>query len=155
VKIANDIIGTLLPDYGEKWRAVRDRPGERGEAFAPSPELLGEWTGELTTYDETLPVRLVIQPDSDVHVRIGRQMETLLNRVRFADGYLTGTSYGTIPSSDARAHPHDISYKLLLDGDVLSGYVTTEFTTDRSYGNFSSWIRLRRASPARSGTPGS
>ncbi len=151
VKIANDIIGTLLPDYGEKWKEVRDRTEERAGAFAPPPELLGEWTGELTTYDETVPVRLVIQPDSDVHVRIGRQMETLLNRVRFADGFLTGTSYGTIPSSDARAHPHDISYRLLLDGDVLSGYVTTEFTTDRSYGNFSSYIRLQKAATSPGG----
>ena len=151
VKIANDIIGTLLPDYGEKWKEVRDRTEERAGAFAPPPELLGEWTGELTTYDETVPVRLVIQPDSDVHVRIGRQMETLLNRVRFADGFLTGTSYGTIPLSDARAHPHDISYRLLLDGDVLSGYVTTEFTTDRSYGNFSSYIRLQKAATSPGG----
>lgn len=153
VKIANDIIGTLLPDYGEKWKAVRARPAEPGEAFAPPPGLLGEWNGELTTYDETVPVTLVVQPDSDVHVRIGRQMETLVNRVRFADGFLTGTSYGTIPSSDARAHPHDISYRLRLDGDVLSGYVSTEFTTDRSYGNFSSYIRLQRTRPAGGGPP--
>lgn len=87
---------------------------------------------------------LVSQPDGDVHVRIGRQIETLLDRVRFADGYLTGLSYGTIPPGDARDHPHNISYRLLLDGDVLSGYVTTAFTADRSCGNFSSCIRLHR-----------
>lgn len=145
LKIANDIIGTLLPDYGEKWREVRDRSGQPGEPFVPTAELLGEWEGELTTYDETVPVTLEVQPDGDVHVRIGRQMETLLNRVRFGGGYLTGTSFGVIPSGDARAYPHNISYRLLLDGDVLCGYVTTAFTADRSYGNFSSYIRLQKA----------
>jgi CubicO group peptidase (beta-lactamase class C family) len=144
-KIPNDIIGVLLPDYGVKWREVRDRPSVPRPAFEPGQELIGEWKGNLTTSDETVPVTLTIQADGDVQVEIGDQLKTLLDRVRFADGFLTGTGYGTIPSSDARAHPHNIGYRLLLDGELLSGYVTTEFTTDRSYGNFSSYVRLERA----------
>ena len=143
-KIPNDIIGILLPDYGERWKAERDQPDEPREEFAPGPELFGEWKGEITTYDETVEASLTVQADGDVHVKIGDQLETLLNRVRFSDRYLTGTSYGTIPSSDARAHPHNISYRLFLDGDRLSGYVSTSFTTDRSYGNGSSHIWLER-----------
>jgi CubicO group peptidase (beta-lactamase class C family) len=146
-KIPNDIIGILLPDYGHRWREERDRPDEPREEFISPPELLGEWKGEITTYDESVEVVLAVQTDGDVHVQIGDQLETLLNRARFSDGYLTGTSYGTIPSSDARAHPHNISYRLLLDGDRLSGYVSTSFTTDRSYGNGSSYLRLARQGP--------
>jgi len=143
-EIPRDIIGVLLPDYGERWKAARGRPDLPRSPFEPLPELLGEWEGEMTTYDETVPVTLTVQPDGDVHVKIGNQLKTLLDRVRFADGYLSGTSYGTIPSSDARMHPHNIGYRLLLDGDRLSGYVNTGFTTDRSYGNLSSYIRLER-----------
>jgi hypothetical protein len=143
-KIPNDIIGILLPDYGERWRAERDRPDEPRDEFVPGPELIGAWEGELRTYDETVEVALTVQADGDVHVKIGNQLETLLNRVRFSDRYLTGTSYGTIPSSDARVHPHNISFRLFLDGDRLSGYVSTSFTTDRSYGNGSSYIWLER-----------
>ncbi len=143
-KIPNDIIGTVLPRYGEKWKVDRDKPAAPRTPFKPGPELLGDWKGEIRTYEETAPIVMTIQDDGDVHVKIGRQMETLLNRATFEDNFLSGTSFGTIPSADARAHPHNISYRLLLDGRKLSGYASTEFTADRSYGNFSSYIRLEK-----------
>jgi len=144
-KIPRDIIGILLPDYGEKWAPVRDQASPEREPFEATPELIGEWNGKIVTYDEEVDVTVTVQADNDVHVKIGNQLETLMDRVRFADGYLSGTSYGTIPSSDARAYPHTIGYRMLLNANVLSGYVNTNFSTDRSYGNFSSYIRLERA----------
>jgi len=149
-KIPNDIIGVLLPDYGEGWGEARDRPSDPTGAFEPGPELIGEWTGHITTYDDTVPITVTIQPDGDIHVDITGQLKTLVDRVRFEDGFLSGTSYGTIPSSDAAAHPHNLSYRMWLAGEVLSGYVTTAFTTERSYGNGSSYIRLERANQATS-----
>ncbi len=143
-KIPNDIIGILFPDYGERWAEDRDRPDGPDVEFEPVAGLLGQWHGELTTYEETVPMTLTVQADGDVHVKIGNQLKTLMDRVRFADGFLSGTSYGTIPSSDARAHPHTISYRMRLRGDLLSGYVTPGYTTDRSYGNPSSYIRLEK-----------
>jgi len=96
----------------------------------------------ITTSDETVDVKFTIRADGDVHVKIGRQLKTLMDRASFSDGFLSGTSYGTIPSSDAEAHSHTVSYKVLLDGNRLSDYLTTGFTTRRSYGNFSSYIVL-------------
>jgi hypothetical protein len=150
-RIPNDIIGTLLPDFGEGWREARDREGGGPrEPFEPGPDLVGVWSGHIVTYDNTVGVTLTIQDDGDVHVDIDGQLGTVMDRVRFADGFLSGTSYGTIPSSDAVAHPHNISYRMLLDGDVLSGYVSTGFTTERSYGNWSSYIRVERGEPKSS-----
>jgi CubicO group peptidase (beta-lactamase class C family) len=145
-EIPRDIIGVLLPDYGEKWAEAKAREGGGGdrETFEPGPELLGTWEGTLTTYDEIIDVTFTIQEDGDVHVELEGQMATLLDRARFSDGYLTGSSYGTIPSGDARAHPHNLSYRLLLSGGMMRGYVTTGFTTERSYGNFSSYLKLER-----------
>jgi CubicO group peptidase (beta-lactamase class C family) len=143
-KLPNDIIGVLLPDYGAKWKPERDKPADRPAPFKPAPEMIGEWKGEIRTYEESVPVILTIQPDGDIHIRIGSQLETLMNRARFEDGFLTGASYGTIPSGDARAHPHNISYRLLLSGNRLSGYVTTEFNAGRSYGNFSSYMKVEK-----------
>ncbi|MGD2121963.1 MAG: serine hydrolase domain-containing protein [Gemmatimonadota bacterium] len=142
--IPRDIIGVLLPDYGERWAAQRDRSRQERASFEPAPELIGEWVGEIRTYDETVPVAITIQADGDVKIKIADQLGTLIDRVRFADGYLSGTSYGTIPSSDARMHRHNIGYRMFLEGDVLSGYVNTQFTANRSYGNFSSYIRVER-----------
>ena len=90
-----------------------------------------------------------IQEDGDVHVELEGQLEALLDRAQFSDGYLTGTSYGTVPSGDARAHPHNLGYKLLLSGEMLSGYVNTSYTTERSYGDFSSYLKLVRRVPER------
>ena len=146
-KIPNDIIGVLLPEYGAGWAQDRDRPDEPRDAFEPTAELIGEWRGEITTYEERVSVTLDLQADGDVLLNISDQLKTLMDRVRFADGVLTGTSFGTIPSSDARVHPHNITYKMLLKGNVLSGYVTPEYTTDRSYGNPSSYIRLEKVGP--------
>jgi hypothetical protein len=143
-KIPNDIIGVLLPDYGTQWKAERDKPTERREPFKPTEELIGEWAGEIRTYEESMPVSISIQSDGDVHVRIEGQLETLMNRVRFEDTILSGTSYGTVPSGDARAHPHNISYRLLLSDGRMSGFVTTQFTGPKATGNFSSYIRLAK-----------
>jgi CubicO group peptidase (beta-lactamase class C family) len=143
-KITNDIIGVLLPDYGAQWQIERDKPSSRRQPFKAVAELTGEWQGEIRTYEEVLPITLLFQDDSDVHVRIEGQRETLMNRVRFNNNILTGSSYGTIPSEDARRHPHTIEYRLLLQGTRLSGYVNTSFTSERSYGNFSSYIHLTK-----------
>lgn len=144
VKITNDIIGVMLPDYGEKWAKVRDREDEERKPFKAVDELTGEWMGEIRTFEETVPVTMTFQKDDDIHIKIGNQRKTLLNRARFDNKWLTGSSYGTIPSGDAKRHPHDISYKMMLKGGRLVGYVSTSFNTYRSYGSFSSYIMLEK-----------
>ncbi|MCP4728382.1 MAG: hypothetical protein GY863_25320 [bacterium] len=141
-KIPNDIIGVLLPDYGEKWKEVRDKARPAPAPYKPAPELIGEWKGEIVTYEEKLPVTFVFQEDGDIHVKIENQFNTLLNNVRYRNGQLTGNCYGTIPSGDAKKHPHVINMKLILNNDRFNGYFTTYFTTERSYGNLSSYIYL-------------
>ncbi|MFC1725661.1 serine hydrolase domain-containing protein, partial [candidate division KSB1 bacterium] len=143
-KIANDIIGALLPEYGEEWKKERNKPREERKPFEPVPELFGEWEGEIKTYEETVPVTMIFQEDGDIHVKIGRQLKTLLDRVRFTDGILTGTSYGTIPSGDAKFFPHDVSLKMKLNKNRFYGYICTEFNADRGYGNFSSYIYVEK-----------
>ena len=142
--IANDILGVLLPKFGEGWQTEQDRERPERERFKPIPELIGEWHGEIKTYEKHAPISLKFQEDGDVHVKIENQMETLLNRVRLSDSTLTGRCYGTIPSGDGEQFPHDISFKLILKENSLSGYVSTNFNTDRSYGNFSSYIHLEK-----------
>jgi CubicO group peptidase (beta-lactamase class C family) len=143
-KLPNDIIGILLPDYGEKWKEVRDRPSAKTPPFKLSPEFYGLWEGNITTYENVTPVTFIFQEDGDIHVKIEGQLETLLNRPRFRNGTLTGVCSGTISSEDARRFPHNISLNMKLKGDSLSGFVTTQFNTERSYGNFSSYIQVTK-----------
>jgi CubicO group peptidase (beta-lactamase class C family) len=143
-KLPNDIIGVLLPDYGEEWKKVRDKPSERRRLFKPVPELMGLWEGHITTYEEVIPLTMDFQLDGDIHVKIKGQLETLLNNPRYRNEMLTGTCSGTIPSGDARRFPHDISFRMKLKEDMLSGYISTRFRTERSYGTFSSYVKLTR-----------
>jgi CubicO group peptidase (beta-lactamase class C family) len=143
-KLPNDIIGILIPDYGEKWKKVRDKPSDKPRPYKPVPELLGLWEGNITTYEEVTPLTMDFQSDGDIHVKIKGQLETLLNNVRYRNKMLSGNCSGTILSGDARRFPHDISFRMKLNGDVLSGYISTRFKTERSYGTFSSYIKLIR-----------
>ena len=143
--IANDIIAELLPDYGEKRKREKEKEEPKPEPSKAVSELIGEWEGELITYDNKTPVRMVFQQDGDIHMKLGDQFETLLNTVRFRNNILTGRCYGTIPSGDGRLHSHHINLKMVFDENrKLSGYASVNTTTDRSYGIFSSYIVVDR-----------
>ncbi len=144
VKIPNDIIGVLLPEYGKKWAKERDKKPPRREEFKPVSELTGKWEGEIKTYEDILPVKMIFQEDGDVHIYLDKQLKTLMNNVSFRNNTLTGASYGSIPSGDAQLFRHNISYKLKLKDNRLCGYVSTSFQEERSYGNFSSYIVLEK-----------
>jgi CubicO group peptidase (beta-lactamase class C family) len=147
--IAHDIIGELLPDYGEKWTKSKQRQEEEEEkptleSSKAIPELIGEWVGELITYDNKKPVRMVFQQDGDVHIRLGDQLETLLNNVDFGNNILTGNCLGTIPSGDGLLYNHTIDLKMVFDENrKLSGYAeAVALGPDRLYGLFPSYIYL-------------
>ncbi len=143
--IANDIIGELLPDYGEKLQEQRSKERPKPEPWKAVPELTGEWEGELVTYDNRTPVKFVFQEDGDIHVDIKDQFKTLLNSPRYLNKVLTGRFDGTIPSSDGLLHDHFINIKLIFDGTgKLSGYASTSSTTERFYGTFSSYLYLNK-----------
>ena len=148
--IAHDIIGELLPDYGEKWKKEKEEEKEeeeerpKPESSKAIPELIGGWVGELITYDNKTPVRMVFQQDGDVHIRLGDQLETLLNNVRFSNNILTGKCLGTIPSGDGLLYNHTIELKMVFDENrKLSGYAEAVASCpDRFYGLFPSYIYL-------------
>ena len=52
--------------------------------------LAGTWKGQVHTYERDLPITLGVHKDGDIHVQIEGQLETLLNRPRFHDGWLRG-----------------------------------------------------------------
>lgn len=63
--------------------------------------LLGEWEGSIRTWAGEVPLRLRVQPDDDIHVRLGNQLESLLNDAKLSDGVLTGNFAGTLPKPDS------------------------------------------------------
>ena len=156
--IADDIAAVLLPRYADSLRVARARP-QRPPAppkFTPGAELAGTWEGTLRTWQTTLPMRMTIEADGDVKVRIGpepkvgvpvpeeTQLEALVNGVEWRRPVLTGRFAGTIPTSDASWTPHSIALELRLAGDRLRGQASAQTPDTPVYFSIASYVELTR-----------
>ncbi len=110
-----------------------------------SGALQGIWRGKLVTYQGETLLRLVVQPDGDVHVRLGDRLETLLNSASFRDGILRGRFAGKVPYDDHRGRDYQIQLELKLRGDILNGSATTQTVADAWGSNaVTHWAEVRR-----------
>lgn len=142
VRITEEIVGAVLPSYAA---ARRDpTPPVTPPPFQAPPELRGEWSGTLRTYEGTVPFVLTVR-ENDVHARIADQPEAVLDRAAFRFGALTGRLAATITTADARRHAHQITLGLWLRDGVLSGQASALTTTDPVYFALSSYVELRKA----------
>lgn len=143
--IVDSIIDALLPDYpGLRRRDPTSGAAPASPPFAPSQGLLGEWRGQIRTWSGTLPVVMLFQADRDVHIKVGEQLETLVNNVRFENERLTGRCHGTMPTIDVRPYPHNLRLSLTLRGSTLSGVVAAATTNARDHYYLPSWITLSK-----------
>ena len=157
--IVDDIFAALLPPYAE--RLARDRaerevgaPQTPGEVFDLGPELPGEWRGRVHTYAGERELALRFEGRGDVHARLGEQLWTLVNRVRFEDGWLEGRMMGDIGTPDASRRKHSLNLDLRLHGGVLSGAIAAETELEDEGGApgkrvgsaLNHWVELRKES---------
>jgi len=116
-----------------------------GPAFKPIPELAGVWTGEVVTYESTLPVVVAIRDSGAVHIQLGAQPWTLLNEALFTDGFLRGFFAGDIGTEDVNRRPYNLRLEVKQRGDVLNGSLIGISLPDNRIGNaLTHWIELRR-----------
>jgi CubicO group peptidase (beta-lactamase class C family) len=142
-QVAERVEAVLFPGAVRKTGAQNQASPE--PVFKPSSELLGVWQGKVHTYREELPFTLVFQPDGDVHARLSAQLRTLLNRVGFRDGYLSGSFMGDIGTEDANRTRYVLSLSLKLRGDVLNGAMTAQSLPGRRVGNaLTHWVELKK-----------
>jgi len=148
--IKEEIIGTLVPKYGEKYRAKMQAPPVAPAPFTPPAALVGEWRGGIHTYSGIQSAGLSIRENGEVKVTMFGQMSTLLNMVEFKDDILQGACYGTIKTEDAARAPHYLMFGVHLEGDTLTGLVAAMADTPPAFA-LSSWIQLKKvaAPPAR------
>ncbi len=145
-KLIEKIADVVLPDYPEVRKkdpinGVRPKP----KPFAPNAELLGEWKGEIKTWNGVVPVSMTFQPDTDVHITVGEEMKMLVNYTRFENGRFSGYCNGAISTPDAVQYPHYLRINLTLRDNTLSGAVVAETSGSRSHYQLPSWIKLTKA----------
>ena len=150
--IVEQVVAAVLPRYREALANRRPANSVVSEAtpFQPPAELVGEWTGELRTYQGATPVRLAVHRDGDIHVRVGSQPEAVLDGPSFRSGVLTGRLAATIPTEDAARYPHYVTLNLWLRDGILSGSASA--LTPREpvwYFALSSFVELRRTGSSR------
>lgn len=147
-RIIQEVTAAALPGYGEALRAERARQGEdQPEPEAARPELaafVGTWEGSLQTWDESIPIYLVVQEDGDVHVQVEGQLETLLTGISLQGGTLIGRYAGEIPTSDAQRHPHSVLLALRSYGDTLRGAASAQTLEAPIHFALTSYVEVAR-----------
>jgi CubicO group peptidase (beta-lactamase class C family) len=133
------------PEKKEEEKKPDGDSDGNSSGFAPSAELVGTWNGELVTYQAKTPLRLVIQSDGDVHVRLGQQLQTLLNNVSYRDGYLRGRFAGKVPYDDHRGRDYHVQLELKLRDNKLDGSAQTHTLPDAWGTNaVTHWAELKK-----------
>ena len=141
----------VLPKYAEaRARATQTTMAAAApKPFVPSAELLGEWSGTVRTWERVVPMTLLVQPDGDVHVRLGEGLESLLNNVRWQDNTLVGRFAGAMPTSDAARWPHDVLVSLRLRNGTLNGMVSALQVAEPVHFALASYASLTRKAAAK------
>jgi CubicO group peptidase (beta-lactamase class C family) len=141
-QVIDRIIAVVAPETTRSPGAQSQPPPP---AFKPSSELLGAWQGKVHTYKGELDFKLLFQQDGDVHAELGTQLKTLLNRVQFRDGYLSGSFAGDIGTEDANRTRYSLALSLKLRGAVLNGALTAQSLPGRRVGNaLTHWVELKK-----------
>jgi len=143
-KIEWETFTAMVPGFP----AIPAIPGEKPVAFISPQELLGEWQGEVHTYQGNRPMKLSAKGGREIAIELdGRPgglipIETPLGPLSFQNAWLSGLFFGTIPTEDARRLPHVVFLRLQLKGDTLAGTVSAVAVNQ----NFSLpyWASLKR-----------
>jgi len=143
--IAREIAAAALP--GDARAAVRGptaQPPSGPPAFTPGPELIGDWSGTLRTWQRTLPMRSSIAADRAISAWIGDQPGTAVTDAVFQNGRLSGNIAAKISTDDAGRWPHDLLVGLVLRGGKLGGEVVATSRAERIYFSLASYAELTK-----------
>lgn len=150
-RAALEAAAVALPRFAEGYRreqaeqAAREKVLGEPARFAPPAELLGRWEGTVRTYEGTVPLALEFQPDGDVHVKLGEQLESLLNFTSYRNGQLTGRFAATVPTPETSRRAHQVLLNVRLRNGVLAGQASAITLDAPVYFALSSYVELRRA----------
>jgi hypothetical protein len=122
------------------WDGGGDRPRRSRRKFWPAPELVGEWTGLVRTYEKDIPISLSFKESGAVEMRLGGKGPYSVDYPALINGWFAASSAARLDTLDGRARPqHHVLLDLKLRGDVLNGAIGTEIGNAIYY-----WTELRK-----------
>ena len=148
-ELEHDIFEAMLPGYRRPTAAGAPAPKPEADAEALAP-LRGAWSGHVHTHEGPMDITLEFLPCGHMHVKVGAlQQKALLNKVRFEDGWLSGTFAGMIETADANRKGRFPIHHLQLDvkrrDDRLAGAVVCVSGVQLGH-----WVELTRDAGAAS-----
>jgi hypothetical protein len=148
-KIYDPVLASILPKYGERWKRQQSGPAQgRPGPFRPPAPLVGEWSGTIVTYAETMPVGLSCSDDGSVMLTLGgdgrekRQTSELASSPRFQNGLFVVNFRAELPMKEAGLSPRTTYLKMKLNGDKLSG-IALAVCEKETFG-FPSYVEMLR-----------
>jgi len=122
--ISDEIMEVMIPG----WKPAPNPPSSAPGDFVPPKEIIGVWKGKVATYQSAIPFTLRVESNGDIHVELGNQLKTLLNRPHFSsDEFLQGVFAGSIGIPDATRRPYVLTLNLKLrNGNILSGAISAK-----------------------------
>lgn len=133
VDVAAKVFEQLLPRFSRKALVAESAAWETPTTpYKPDSIYAGEWEGSINIDTARIPIMLSFQEDGDIHVRIARQYRTLLNGVRFEDGYLRASFRSDLSCEDLK-YSYNLHLKIKSRGNIMDGSVTaSSYGTERT-----------------------
>ncbi|MBL8270101.1 serine hydrolase domain-containing protein, partial [Steroidobacter sp.] len=116
------VAGSVLP----RWK--RNPP-----AMAPVPTppvstaFIGQWHGNVSTYQGEMPLVLTFAADGTVLAKLGDQLTALVNDSKFSERGFSGRFAARMGTSDTAGYNHVIGIDLDLRGETLTGMAHTQY----------------------------
>jgi hypothetical protein len=148
-KMMQAIVGCVLSKYADAVRYDKEQNPRKPGPFTPNPQLLGAWTGTVQTWKDKVPFSMIFQQDGDIHVKLGEQLETLVNNASLREGTLEGRFMSLITTPDVNRYRHSLLLHLRLRGDKLTGQVIAETPDDSVHYALASYAELTRKTDAK------
>lgn len=140
-RIAQYIAAAMLPKYAEAMSKAPEQKKQPLDSFEP---FKGEWTGTLRTWQQSIPLTLTVKADGDIHVKLGDELETVLNVDTLHENHLIGFFAGNVPTPDASRHAHRVGLDIRLRNGKLEGYAAAMSTDNPIHFALSSYVQLTR-----------
>lgn len=127
-QIAVEITDNLLPNFFKHVETFMKRYELKNafKSFGPIPELIGSWEGKIKTHETESQIRMVFRDNGEIHVRLGKQPETILNNTSFGNNELKGDFQATYPVEKGIHDEYAISIHVKVESDRMYGVATTE-----------------------------
>jgi CubicO group peptidase (beta-lactamase class C family) len=137
-QLTSQIMMAVVPEAGAPY------PMPPQPSAVSLAEYAGTWKGSVHTYMGDQPVTLTIK-DGEGRLKIGQQLESLVNGLHVEDGYLVGQAASEIDTDDAKRYPEFVQLSLKLRGDSLNGGITAMSKPAVRVGNaLTCWADLKR-----------